>query len=569
MRQSKMLIPTLREVPNDAEVLSHQILLRAGYIRQVSAGIYSYLPLANRVLEKLKTIMREEFEKIGAVEMLMPAILPAELWQESGRYETYGPNLYRLNDRNDRQMILGPTHEETFTELIRDEVNSYKKLPLNLYQIQAKYRDEKRPRFGLLRGREFIMKDAYSFHASQESLDETYKDYEKAYTEIFKRCGLEFRAIIGDGGAMGGKDSKEFMAISEIGEDTICYSTESDYAANLEMATSYYVPKKSHETQLEMEKKETSDVKTIEEVAAFFDVQPQKIIKSVLFTADEQPILVLVRGDHEVNDVKLKNFLGADFLEEATEEEAKNYLGADFGSVGPIGVSEEVKVYADRHVQDLANAIAGANETGYHYINVNPERDFNVLAYEDLRFVQEGDPSPDNNGVLAFTRGIEIGHIFKLGTRYSESMGATVLDENGREKHVIMGCYGIGVSRLLSAIVEQNADENGIHWPKGIAPFDLHVVQMNLKDEFQTNLTNEVEKAMNEAGYQVLVDDRNERAGVKFADSDLIGCPIRITVGKKAVDGIVEVKIKKTGEMVEVRKEELVNTLPILLNQGE
>lgn len=569
MRQSKMLIPTLREVPNDAEVLSHQILLRAGYIRQVSAGIYSYLPLANRVLEKLKTIMREEFEKIGAVEMLMPAILPAELWQESGRYETYGPNLYRLNDRNDRQMILGPTHEETFTELIRDEVNSYKKLPLNLYQIQAKYRDEKRPRFGLLRGREFIMKDAYSFHASQESLDETYKDYEKAYTEIFKRCGLEFRAIIGDGGAMGGKDSKEFMAISEIGEDTICYSTESDYAANLEMATSYYVPKKSHETQLEMEKKETPDVKTIEEVATFFDVQPQKIIKSVLFTADEQPVLVLVRGDHEVNDVKLKNFLGADFLEEATEEEAKNYLGADFGSVGPIGVSEEVKVYADRHVQDLANAIAGANETGYHYINVNPERDFNVLAYEDLRFVQEGDPSPDNNGVLAFTRGIEIGHIFKLGTRYSESMGATVLDENGREKHVIMGCYGIGVSRLLSAIVEQNADENGIHWPKGIAPFDLHVVQMNLKDEFQTNLTNEVEKAMNEAGYQVLVDDRNERAGVKFADSDLIGCPIRITVGKKAVDGIVEVKIKKTGEMVEVRKEELVNTLPILLNQGE
>lgn len=569
MRQSKMLIPTLREVPNDAEVLSHQILLRAGYIRQVSAGIYSYLPLANRVLEKLKTIMREEFEKIGAVEMLMPAILPAELWQESGRYETYGPNLYRLNDRNDRQMILGPTHEETFTELIRDEVNSYKKLPLNLYQIQAKYRDEKRPRFGLLRGREFIMKDAYSFHASQESLDETYKDYEKAYTEIFKRCGLEFRAIIGDGGAMGGKDSKEFMAISEIGEDTICYSTESDYAANLEMATSYYVPKKSHETQLEMEKKETPDVKTIEEVAAFFDVQPQKIIKSVLFTADEQPVLVLVRGDHEVNDVKLKNFLGADFLEEATEEEAKNYLGADFGSVGPIGVAEEVKVYADRHVQDLANAIAGANETGYHYINVNPERDFNVLAYEDLRFVQEGDPSPDNNGVLAFTRGIEIGHIFKLGTRYSESMGATVLDENGREKHVIMGCYGIGVSRLLSAIVEQNADENGIHWPKGIAPFDLHVVQMNLKDEFQTNLTNEVEKAMNEAGYQVLVDDRNERAGVKFADSDLIGCPIRITVGKKAVDDIVEVKIKKTGEMVEVRKEELVNTLPILLNQGE
>lgn len=567
MRQSKMLIPTLREVPNDAEVLSHQILLRAGYIRQVSAGIYSYLPLANRVLEKLKTIMREEFEKIGAVEMLMPALLPAELWEESGRYETYGPNLYRLNDRNDRKMILGPTHEETFTELIRNEVNSYKKLPLNLYQIQTKYRDEKRPRFGLLRGREFIMKDAYSFHSSEESLDEAYKDYEKAYTEIFKRCGLDFRAIIGDGGAMGGKDSKEFMAISEIGEDTICYSTESDYAANLEMATSYYVPKKSHETQLELEKIATPDVKTIEEVANFFETEPQKIIKSVLFMADENPVLVLVRGDHDVNDVKLKNFLAVDFLEEATEEDAQKYLGADFGSVGPIGVAEEVKVYADRHVQDLANAITGANETGFHYVNVNPERDFEVISYEDLRFVQEGDPSPDNNGVLAFTRGIEIGHIFKLGTRYSESMGATVLDENGREKFVIMGCYGIGVSRLLSAIVEQNSDENGINWPKGIVPFDLHVVQMNLKDENQTNLTEEVEQTMLAAGYQVLVDDRNERAGVKFADSDLIGCPIRITVGKKAVDGIVEVKIKKTGEMVEVRKEELANTLPILLNQ--
>ena len=569
MRQSKILIPTLREVPNDAEVLSHQILLRAGYIRQVSAGIYSYLPLAHRVLDKLKRIMREAFEKIGAVEMLMPAILPAELWEESGRYETYGPNLYRFKDRNDRKMILGPTHEETFTDLMRNEINSYKKLPLNLYQIQPKYRDEKRPRFGLLRGREFIMKDAYSFHATEESLDETYKDYEKAYTEVFKRCGLEFRSIIGDGGAMGGKDSKEFMAISEIGEDTICYSTESDYAANLEMATSYYVSKKSHETQLELEKVATPNVKSIDEVADFFSVEPQKIIKSVLFIADEQPVLVLVRGDHEVNDVKLKNFLSADFLEEATEEEAQKYLGAEFGSVGPVGVSDDVKVYADRYVQDLANAITGANETGFHYKNVNPERDFTVLSYEDLRFVQEGDPSPDNNGVLAFTRGIEIGHIFKIGTRYSESMGATVLDENGREKFVIMGCYGIGVSRLLSAIVEQHSDEQGINWPKGIAPFDLDIVQMNLKDEYQTSLTNELEEAMTKAGYEVLVDDRNERAGVKFADSDLIGCPIRITVGKKAVDGIVEVKIKKTGEMVEVRKEELANTLPILLNQGE
>lgn len=566
MKQSRMLIPTLREVPNDAEVLSHQMLLRAGYIRQVSAGIYSYLPLANRVLEKLKTIMREEFEKIGAVEMLMPALLPAELWKESGRYETYGPNLYRLKDRNEREYLLGPTHEETFTELIRDEVNSYKKLPLNLYQIQTKYRDEKRPRFGLLRGREFIMKDGYSFHATDDSLDESYKDYEKAYSAIFERCGLEFRAIIGDGGAMGGKDSKEFMAISEIGEDTICYSTEGDYAANLEMASSLYSAKKSHESQQELEKVATPNVESIQAVSEFFEVDPQKIIKSVLFIADEEPVMVLVRGDHEVNDIKLKNYLGADFMEEATEADVKKYVGAEFGSIGPVGLSEDVKLYADLHVQDLGNAIAGANETGFHLKNVNPERDFNPISYEDLRFVQEGDPSPDGNGVLAFTKGIEIGHIFKLGTRYSEAMGANVLDENGREIPVIMGCYGIGVSRLLSAIVEQNADENGINWPKGIAPFDLHVVQMNIKDEYQTKLAQEVEQTMNEAGYEVLVDERNERAGVKFADADLIGCPIRITVGKKAVDGVVEVKIKKTGEMLEVRKEELASTLSILLN---
>lgn len=566
MKQSKMLIPTLREVPNDAEVLSHQILLRAGYIRQVSAGIYSYLPLANRVLEKLKTIIREEFDKIDAVEMLMPALLPAELWKESGRYETYGSSLYRLKDCNDRDYILGPTHEETFTELIRDEVSSYKKLPLNLYQIQTKYRDEKRPRFGLLRGREFLMKDGYSFHASDECLDATYRDYEKAYTAIFNRCGLNFRSIIGDGGAMGGKDSKEFMAISDIGEDVICFSTEGDYAANLEMATSLYVPKKSHETYLELQKVETPNVTSVDDVATFFEVEPQRVIKSVLFIADEQPILVLVRGDHEVNDVKLKNFLGASFLEEATDEEAVKYLGAAFGSVGPVGLAEEIALYADLHVQDLANAITGANQTGFHLINVNPGRDFSPLSYEDLRFVQEGDPSPDGNGVLEFTKGIEIGHIFKLGTRYSEAMDATVLDENGREKHVIMGCYGIGVSRVLAAIVEQNADENGINWPAGISPFDLHVVQMNVKDEYQTRLAQEVEELMTTAGYEVLVDERNERAGVKFADADLIGCPIRITVGKKAVDGVVEVKIKRTGEMLEVRKKELENTLSILLN---
>lgn len=569
MRQSKMLIPTLREVPSEAEVLSHQMLLRAGYIRQVSAGVYSYLPLAYRVLEKIKKIIREEFEIIGAQEMLMPALLPADLWRESGRYETYGPNLYTLKDRNEREYLLGPTHEEAFTELIGDEVNSYKKLPLNLYQIQTKFRDEKRPRFGLLRGREFIMKDGYSFHATEESLDETYRAYQKAYHQIFERCGLKFRAIIGDGGAMGGKDSKEFMAISEIGEDVVCYSTEGGYAANLEMATSLYTPKKSHESYRELEKVATPEIKTVSEVASFFQVEPVKVIKSILFMADDEPILVLVRGDDEINEVKLKNFLQVDFLEEASKETVQKILLSEVGSIGPVNLPENVKIYADLHVQGMANAISGANEDGYHLVNVNPGRDFQPAAYEDLRFVKEGEPAPDGQGVLAFTRGIEIGHIFKLGTRYSEVMGATVLDENGREIPVIMGCYGIGVSRLLSAIVEQNANEDGINWPRDIAPFDLHIVQMNINDEFQTKLVTEIEENLITAHYEVLVDDRNERAGVKFADADLIGCPLRITVGKKAMEGIVEVKIKKTGEMVEVRKEELVATIGILLQSED
>ncbi|SJZ75203.1 prolyl-tRNA synthetase [Pilibacter termitis] len=567
MKQSKMFIPTLREVPNDAQALSHQLLLRAGYVRQVSAGIYSYLPLANRVIEKVKGIMREELEKIDAVEMLMPALLTADLWRESGRYDTYGDDLYKLKNREQSDFILGPTHEETFTQLIRDEIKSYKRLPLNLYQIQPKYRDEKRPRFGLLRVREFIMKDAYSFHANQESLDECYREYETAYSKIFERCGLTFRAIIGDAGAMGGSDSKEFMALADVGEDTIVYSTTSDYAANLEMATSLYQPNKVVETALSLEKVSTPNAKSIEEVSNFLNVPAEKIIKSVLFIADETPVLALVRGDHEVNDVKLKNYLGADFLEEASEADVKRYFGAAFGSIGPVGLSEEVRVVADLYVNDMNNAVTGANEDDFHYLNVNVKRDFTPRDVVDIRNVQEGEISPDGQGTLAFARGIEIGHIFKLGTRYSESMNARVLDENGREIPVIMGCYGLGVSRLLSAIVEQHGSESGISWPKEIAPFDVHIVPMNLKKEEQAQLTDEIYKTLSENGFEVLVDDRNERAGVKFADSDLIGLPLRVTIGKKAEEGIVEVKILKTGEMLEVKKEELVSTLRILLER--
>lgn len=564
MKQSKFFMPTLREVPSDAEAISHKMLLRGGYIRQVSSGYYSYLPLAYRVIKKLENIMREEFDAIDANEMLLPAVIPAELWKESGRYSTYGDALLKLKDSNSKDFILGPTHEETFTDLIRNDVSSYKRLPMYLYQIQPKYRDEKRPRFGLLRGREFIMKDAYSFHATTESLDEGFKDFEVAYTKIFERCGLDFRVIIGDGGAMGSSDSKEFMAVSAIGEDTIVYSDSSDYSANLEMATALYTGKKSHESLLETEKISTPNVKTIQELCDFIKVDAVKTIKSLFFMADEEPVMVLIRGDHELNDVKLKNFLGADFVEPATEEDAVKFLGANFGSLGPIGLSDEVKLIADLYIQDMTNAGVGANENDAHIINVTPGRDFEPEIYTDLILAKEGEPSPDGQGNLKFAKGIELGHIFKLGTFYSEKMEANVLDENGREIPVQMGSYGIGVSRLLAAIAEQNADENGINWPKGTAPFDVHIIPINPKDEIQWNLALDIEKEMESRGIDCLLDDRKERPGVKFKDADLVGAPFRITVGKKADEGIIEVKIKRTDEMLEIRREELHDTLSIL-----
>lgn len=614
-----MLIPTLREMPSDAQVISHALMVRAGYVRQVTSGVYSYLPLANRVIEKFKTIMREEFEKIGAVEMLAPALLTADLWRESGRYETYGDDLYKLKNRDKADFILGPTHEETFTAIVRDSVKSYKQLPMSLYQIQSKYRDEKRPRNGLLRTREFIMKDAYSFHANYESLDATYEDYRKAYEAIFDRAGLDYKGIIGDGGAMGGKDSQEFMAITpdrtdldhwlvldksiesideipedvlaEIreelsnwlvsGEDTVVYSTESDYAANLEMATDYYKPSTAVASQEDMTKVATPDCKSIDEVAAFLKVDQAQTIKTLLFMADEKPVVALLVGNDQVNDVKLKNHLGADFLEPATEAEAKAVFGANFGSLGPVGLPEDVVIIADRKVQDVANAVVGANEDGYHLTGVNPGRDFTPQEYVDIREVQEGEVSPDGNGRLKFARGIEIGHIFKLGTRYSESMGANILDENGRSIPMIMGCYGIGVSRILSAVIEQHARlfvnktpkgayrfSWGINFPKELSPFDVHLVTVNTKDEQANQLTASIEQDLEAAGYQVLTDDRNERVGSKFSDSDLIGLPIRVTVGKKAAEGIVEVKIKASGDTIEVASENLLETLQILTKEA-
>jgi prolyl-tRNA synthetase len=561
MRQSQLFIPTLREVPADADVKSHQLLLRAGFIRQNAAGIYSFLPLGKKVLHKIENIVREEMNRAGSQEMMMPALQLAELWQESGRWYSYGPELMRLKDRHERDFALGATHEEVITSIIRDEVKSYKKLPLNLYQIQTKFRDEKRPRFGLLRGREFIMKDAYSFHDKQESLDETYEAMKDAYSAIFSRCGLNFRAVLADSGAIGGKDNHEFMVLSEIGEDLIAYSTDSEFAANIEMAPVVLNEEASSENPLELEKVETKDAKNIEEVSRFLNVPATKIIKSLLYLADGQPVLVLVRGDHEVNEIKLKNKLSASEVVMASEEDAIKWLKTKPGSIGPVSVSDEVKVIADQAVPLMANSVCGANEEGYHYLNVNAERDFSITQTADLRFVVEGDLSPDGKGTIVFAKGIEVGHVFKLGKVYSEPMKASYLDENGKNQIMSMGCYGIGVSRTLAAAAEENNDENGLIWPLALTPFDVHLIAVNSKNAEQASLSEELYEQLKSEGYDCLYDDRPERAGVKFTDSDLIGIPLRVMVGKKASEGIVEVKIRKSGESFEVPVSELKSIL--------
>jgi prolyl-tRNA synthetase len=566
MKQSMTLIPTLREVPSDAEVKSHQLLLRAGFMRQNASGVYTYMPLGRKVLQKVEAIIREEMNNAGAAELFMPALQQAELWQESGRWYSYGPELMRLRDRHDREFALGATHEEVITSLVRDEVKSYKRLPLTLYQIQTKFRDEKRPRFGLLRGREFIMKDAYSFHATQESLDEVYERLFQAYSNVFKRCGLNFRAVIADSGAMGGKDTHEFMVLSEIGEDTIAYSDTSQYAANIEMAPVAAVYEKSGEQADELEKVHTENKKSIEEVTSFLNVEDKVCIKSLLFKLDERYVLVLVRGDHEVNDIKLKNYFEASAVELADANTTKEVLGCSVGSLGPIGV-DGVEVVADHAVEAIVNGVCGANEEDFHFINVNPERDFKVNAYADFRFIKEGDPSPDGNGTIVFAKGIEVGHVFKLGTRYSEAMNAVFLDENGRTQPMIMGCYGIGVSRTMAAVAEQFNDDNGLVWPTTISPFDVHLIAVNMKDNEQAALAEQLYSDLKKAGLEVLMDDRQERPGVKFADSDLIGLPVRVTVGKKASEGIVEMKIRKNGEMQEIHKDELAETLKNILKE--
>lgn len=555
MKQSKVFIPTRRDVPAEAEALSHQLLLKAGLIKQSTSGIYSYLPLASRVLNNISKIIREEMESIDAVEILMPALQQAELWEESGRWGAYGPELMRLKDRNGREFALGPTHEEVVTSIVRDELKSYKQLPLTLFQIQSKFRDEKRPRFGLLRGREFIMKDAYSFHADEASLDEIYQDMYNAYDRIFKRVGINARPVVADSGAIGGNHTHEFMALSEIGEDTIVYSEHSDYAANIEKAEVVYHPNEKHTEVAELEKVETPNVKTAQELADFLNRPVDEIVKSMIFKIDGEFIMFLIRGHHELNDVKVKAFFETDNVEMATQEEIVNLLGANPGSLGPVH-DKDIRIFADNYVRDLNNLVVGANEDGSHYINANLDRDFKVDEFGDFRFILEGETLSDGSGEAKFAEGIEVGQVFKLGTKYSEAMNATFLDNQGKAKPLIMGCYGIGVSRTLSAIVEQNNDENGIIWPKSVTPFDLHLITINPKKDEQLELGDQLYKELQQQ-YDVLYDDRKDRAGVKFNDADLIGLPIRIVVGKNASEGIVEVKVRQTGESEEVHINDL------------
>lgn len=556
-----MFLPTLREVPSEAEIISHQLMARSGMIRQLVSGVYTYMPLGHRVLRKVQQIVREEMDRAGAQEISMPAIQPAELWQETGRWDAYGPELMRLKDRHQRDFVLGPTHEEVVTSLVRDNLNTYKKLPINLYQIQTKFRDEVRPRFGVIRAREFIMKDAYSFDVSREGLDQSYEDMYNAYKRIFTRIGLNFRPVEADAGAIGGKGTHEFMALSDIGEDTIAYCDTCDYAANLEKAEVVFKGVESaQQEEKSLEKVSTPGVKTIEQLVEFFGKSADSFIKAVAFNVDGQLVIALVRGDYEINDVKLKNMFDANVVYMATDEELREH-GLTAGFIGPINVSDKIQVVADVAVQNMADAICGANEADYHFANVKPGRDFQISQTGDLRNIQEGDECPRCGGKILFARGIEVGHVFKLGTRYSEKMGAKFLDENGKEQPMIMGCYGIGISRAVAAAVEQNHDENGIIWPWAIAPFHVHLIPVNVKNEDQRMLAEELYEKLQNAGFEVLLDDRPERAGVKFKDADLIGIPLRVIVGGKAAEKQVECKIRKSGEAQDLHVDDVLNYL--------
>ena len=549
MRVSKLYAPTLREVPAEAEVVSHQLMLRAGFMRKAAGGIYTYLPLAWRVLKKIERIVREEMDAKGSQELLMPIVQPAEIWQESGRWDVYGAEMFRLQDRHNRCFCLGPTHEEMVTTLIRGDVRSYRQLPLSVYQIQNKYRDERRPRFGLMRGREFIMKDAYSFDRDEAGLDKSYQDMYDAYTNIFTRCGLNFRPVEADSGAIGGSGSHEFMVIADSGEAEIVFCTSCDYAANVEKAELFPL-EAQEEAMLTKEEVVTPDCKTIADVCAYLELPVDHSVKAVAYNSEKGLILCFVRGDHEVNEIKVINTCGVIDLEMATEEQLAA-AGTVGGYMGPVGIdNKKVIVVVDATVMKMHNVCCGANKEGYHFINVNPGRDFTPTYVADIRLIQEGDPCPHCGGEVSKARGIEVGQVFKLFTKYSSALKATYLDENGKEQPMVMGCYGVGVSRTMAAAIEQNYDDNGIIWPIEIAPYHVLVVPVNTKDEASAAKAEEIYMQLKKVGLETVIDDRKERPGVKFKDADLIGYPLRVVVGPKTLtEGKLEVKIRKTGEI--------------------
>ena len=549
MRYSEYFIPTVKETPADAEVVSHKLMLRAGMIRKVAAGIYNYLPLGLRAIRKVEQIIREEMNRAGAIELLMPMTTPAELWQESGRWEKYGKELLRFRDRKEAEFCLGPTHEETVTDIVRREVRSYRQLPLNLYQVQTKFRDEIRPRFGLMRGREFIMKDAYSFDVDSAAADLSYDKMYKAYRRIFERCGLNFRAVEADTGSIGGSSSHEFMVLADSGEDAIVSCSACDYAANVEKAEAKQVAVIDHAEPRPLERVATPEKRSIDEVAAFLGAATSSLVKTLVFLADNEPVLALLRGDHDLNEIKLKNILRCETLEMAPDAVVEKVTGAPVGFAGPVGL--DVRIVADQTVAGMKNVIVGGNEQDLHLKNVNLGRDFAVALFADIRNVVPGDACPRcSDGVMEIWRGIEVGHVFKLGTKYSESLKATYLDAEGKERIIFMGCYGIGVGRSVAACIEQNHDADGIIFPIPIAPFHCIISALNPRDEAVMAAAEGIYGDLTAAGVETLLDDRDERPGSKFKDADLIGIPLRIVAGSKNLaDGKVELKRRRGGEV--------------------
>jgi prolyl-tRNA synthetase len=551
MRFSQLLIPTLKETPSEAEVVSHQLLLRAGFIRKLSSGIYSYLPLGLAAIRKVEGIVRQEMNRAGAQELLLPMVQPGDLWKESGRWEKYGPELLRFTDRHARESCLGPTHEEVITDLIRLNVHSYKELPLNLYQIQTKFRDEIRPRFGLMRGREFIMKDGYSFDATEEGADATYQKMHEAYHRIFSRCGLAFRAVEADTGTIGGSFSHEFMVLADTGEDTIVICTKCEYAANMEKAR-YRTPKTpAAPPLLALERIETPGKKKVAAVTEFLGISPRSLVKTLIYMAEDKPVAVLLRGDHEIQTVKLANALGVntDNLRLAEDKEVFDSTGVPSGYLGPIGLT--IPVLADNELARMHNFAIGAGEKNFHLLNANLNRDFTVQTITDLRQITSEDQCPLCGENLELTRGIEVGHIFKLGTQYSEKLKANFLDNQGAEQPFIMGCYGIGVSRTIAAAIEQNHDKDGMIFPLAIAPFQVILLNLSSKDDPITAAANELHDYLTKTGIEVLLDDRDERPGSKFKDADLLGIPYRVMVGKSFSEkGLVEIRDRATGNIL-------------------